>query len=211
MARWSRTSCNAYPGLDAYALRVIRCRAAQLAGRGGFADQEREDLEQEFAADLLPRLSEFDRARGAFSTFVRHVVENRVAALLRHRSAAKRAQGRNGVSLHDEVDDGDGHRVQRWRTLATEDLYRRTGAADDDAPEACDLRLDVRAALETIPPAQREFCDWLESHSVSEAARASRIPRSTVHDRLADIRARFREAGLDAPARRRPANSRERE
>jgi RNA polymerase sigma factor (sigma-70 family) len=181
-----------------------------LAGRGGFADLEREDLEQEFAIDLLARIPRFDPKRGAFSTFVRHVVENRVAALLKHRRIAKRDEGRNGVSLHDEVDDGGWRRTERWRTLGTEDLHRRSGAADAGAPEAWDLRMDVSAAMANLPPEHQDLCRWLLHHTVSEVARAIRTPRSTVHDRLKGIRTRFREAGLGVYARRGPATSRNR-
>lgn len=204
-----RSSGNGYAGVDGYALRVIRFKAAQLAGRGAFTDCDREDVEQELMLDLLGRMPKHDPSRGAISTFVSRVVEHRVATLLEPRRAEKRDWRRNGASLHDEVEDGEGARVELWRTLSRDADHRRTGGSDGQAPGASDIRLDVRAAVDTLPPQLRDLCRWLLHYSVTEVSRATGIPRSTLHGRLKEIRARFEDAGLDAYARPGPAFSRE--
>jgi hypothetical protein len=56
---------------------------------------------------------------------------------------------------------------------------------------ACNLELreDVRRLLASLPPASRALAALLAEMSVTEAARALGLHRSTVYDRIASIRA----------------------
>jgi RNA polymerase sigma-70 factor, ECF subfamily len=189
---------NRYTGVAPFAIWLIRRKADRVVGRAGFSPSDREDLEQEIALDLLVRLKRFDPVRASFRTFVVRVVDHKVANLLEDRCAGKRDWRRNGESLHDLVDDEDGDRVERWQTLPE--------TAGDDGQGGSDLRLDLEAALRTLPPALREACEWLRNQSFTEASRATGIPRSTLQDRMKKVRAQFERAGLDAYLPRPPAN-----
>jgi RNA polymerase sigma-70 factor (ECF subfamily) len=195
---FARGPRNRYSGVAPFAIWLIRRKADRLVGRAGFSPSDREDLEQEIALDLLVRLKRFDPARATFRTFVVRVIDHKVADILEERCAAKRDWRRNGDSLDDLVDEEDGGRVERWQTLL--------GADGHDAEDRVDLRLDIEAALRTLPPALQEACEWLRNQSYTEASRATGIPRSTLQDRMKKVRAVFEKAGLDAYLSSPPAN-----
>jgi len=191
---------NRYTGVAPFAIWLIRRKADRLVGRAGFSPSDREDLEQEIALDLLVRLNRFDPARATFRTFVVRVIDHKVADLLADRSAGKRDWRRNGDSLDDLVDDEDGGRGERWQTLP--------GTNGHEAQDRVHLRLDLEAALRTLPPALREACEWLRNQTYTEASRATGIPRSTLQDRMKKVRAVFEKVGLDAYLPAPPANRR---
>ena len=65
---------NSYPGLDDFAVKLIKRKARQLAGRVGFLHADRQDLEQEMALDLLLRLPHFDPTLATRETFVARLI-----------------------------------------------------------------------------------------------------------------------------------------
>lgn len=199
---------NSYPGVDEYAVRLIRFKARQLVGRAGFTESDREDLEQEMVIDLLRRIPKFDPARAKRETFITRIVEHKVCTLIEAQKAAMRDYRMRRASLHDEIDDEDGGRVERWQTLDQETYLQRTGVADRGEAEQRDLRIDLEAALADLPPALRHLCEKLARLTVTDVSHATGVPRSTLYDSMKQIRARFERAGLAAYAQRPPTAER---
>jgi len=84
---------NRYPGLDEFAVKLIKRKARQLAGRAGFLQADRQDLEQEMAMDLLQ--AGVDRSvialwLGHESTQTTHIYEHADPAL-KERAIARTA------------------------------------------------------------------------------------------------------------------------
>ncbi|MFM2007984.1 MAG: hypothetical protein RLZZ09_3639, partial [Pseudomonadota bacterium] len=63
-------SQNSYADFDCYADKLIRHKARQLVGKAGFTEDDRPDIEQELALDLLQRLRHYDAEKAKRSTFM---------------------------------------------------------------------------------------------------------------------------------------------
>jgi RNA polymerase sigma-70 factor (ECF subfamily) len=178
-------SQNYYIFFYLYADQIIRHKARQLVGKEGFTEDDRADLEQELALDLLQRLPRFDPNKAKVTTFMTRVVEHRISTLL----AARRAQCRdwrlNQRSLNAPVDDSD---------TAAEDLINRV-ADDSDSVRAMENRLDMERLLASLPDEHRQLCEQLKEHTMAESARILGLPRSTLYGRLNLIRECFAGGG----------------
>ncbi|MCE9635613.1 MAG: RNA polymerase subunit sigma-24 [Planctomycetes bacterium] len=194
---------NDYAGIDPYAVARIRAAAGRLIRTAGFSESERDDLEQELMLDLLRRLPKFDPARATLPTFVARVVSHGTATLVGARCAAHRDGWLNAPSLNDDVADEDGACAEVWQTLDHQEQGRRVGVAERDAFERLDLGLDLVEALAALPPDLRVLCARLAGDSITDVARDTGTPRATLYGRIAEIRRRLADAGLDPDRARR--------
>ena len=186
---------TAQEGIDPRAVRLVRHKARQLVRRPEFTATDRQDIEQELFLDLLTRLPRFDAARCKRSTFVHRVVNNRVAGLLQERSAQKRGGGLTLASLEDDAGGDDGPPEPRWATL-DQRLCRRDAPSPREADNRRDLQIDTAAAIAGLPDDLRDLAESLALRNPSAVARERGVPRRTVRDRIAQIRARFERLGL---------------
>ena len=198
---------NGYAGIDDYAAKTVRLTAHALVRRGALPEQDRSDIEQELMLDLLRRLPQFDPSRATYRTFVARVVAHRAAGLL----AASRTEGasirRATLSLHEEIEDSGGERIERGDALDEDADRRDQRPSARDREEARDLRLDVADVVATLPPELRELCEWLLNHSVTETSRSTATSRGTLWHRMQPIRKGLAAAGLDAYLDARPAGA----
>lgn len=194
---------TAQQGPDPYAAWLIRLKAKQLVGRAGFTQSDRPDIEQELHLDLLRRLPKLDESRAKRTTFIRHVVENRVASLLAERTAAARDYRRCTTSL-DEPADGEGGSCATalGDTLDGDAFLRRLGRGDGDDAGGQDLRLDVERVLAALPEDLRALAEGLMAETASEVARRHGVAHSTLRYRIGRLREHCEGAGLGiyAPA-----------
>ena len=193
---------TAQQGPEPYGAWLIRRKAKQLVGRAGFTVSDRPDIEQELHLDLVRRLPKLDESRAKRTTFIRHVVENRVASLLAERTAASRDYRRCTTSL-DEPTDGDGcSGGTRADALEASARARHGGVSDREEAERLDLRLDVERVLALLPEDARQLAAELMAHSTSEVARRRGVPHSSLRYRIGRLRTECERAGLGeyAPA-----------
>lgn len=181
---------------DPYAAWLIRFKAKQLVGRAGFTVSDRPDIEQELHLDLHRRLPKLDERRARRSTFIRHVVENRVATLLAERTCAARDYRRCNASLDAPFDDEDGDAKCLGDTLDEERYLRRDGPSERDEAERRDLRIDLDAALAGLPDDLRDLIAQVVTAPPGELAQRMGVSRRTVRDRIGRIRAHCERAGL---------------
>ena len=191
---------TAQKGPEPYAAWLIRRKAKQLVGRAGFTVSDRPDIEQELHLDLVRRLPKLDESRAKRTTFIRHVVENRVPSPLAERTAASRDHRRCTTSL-DEPIEGDGC-DSFGDTLDESAIHQRGGPTDRDEAERLDLRLDVERVLALLPDDARRLAAELMAHSTSEVARRRGVPHSSLRYRIGRLRTECERAGLGdyAPA-----------
>lgn len=178
-------SQNSYVGFDRYADPLIRHKARQLVGKAGFTEDDRADLEQELALDLLQRIPRFDPDKAKVTTFMTRVVEHRISTLLAARHAQCRDWRLNQVSLNAPVDDSD----------QAEDLIHFVPHDSEDV-RVMENRLDMERMLASLPDEQRQLCEQLKEHTMAESARILGLPRSTLYGRLNSIRECFAAGGF---------------
>jgi len=187
---------NRYQGIDDYAVQLIKYKARQLIGRVGFTESDREDLEQEMILDLLRRLPKFDPKRAGRNTFIARIVEHKVATIIEAQKAGMRDYRLCSCSLNDRLEDEEGRSIERMETIDQEDYLRRTGKLSRPMSELRNLSIDLRSAVQTLPPELRELCKRLQTESVTEISRDTGIPRGTIYESIKKLRAIFEDAGL---------------
>jgi len=187
---------NRYQGIDDYAVQLIKYKARQLVGRVGFTESDREDLEQEMVLDLLRRLPKFDPKRAGRNTFIARIVEHKVATIIEAQKAGMRDYRLCSCSLNDRLEDEEGRSIERMETIDQEDYLRRTGKLSRPMSELRNLSIDLRSAVQTLPPELRELCKRLQTKSVTEISRDTGIPRGTIYESIKKLRAIFEDAGL---------------
>jgi len=173
--------------VDGYARWLVARKARQLLGKAGLTRSDRQDIEQELILHLLERWESYDPERGSARTFVARVVENEAARLLRDRRRLKRGCLRVTCSLNEMIPDDEDGTVERVATMPAEDV----------ADEVNDLALDLADALEDLPAALRSLCERLKMQTVSEASRATGIPRWKLYEAIRELRLLLAEAGID--------------
>lgn len=204
---------NCYPGLDEYAVKLIKRKARQLAGRVGFVQSDRQDLEQEMALDLLLRLPRYDPDLAKRETFITRLIDHKIATLVEAQKAGVRDFRKRAGSLDERPPGDDGERVDEPPLLRGKDYVRRAVAEARREEEQRDLRADFKKVLSGLPAGGRVdlrfLCERLQSASISEIARETGVPRSTLYEAVQKLRDLFERAGLgvylDRPDRCRAA------
>ncbi|HQK77395.1 MAG TPA: sigma factor [Candidatus Hydrogenedentes bacterium] len=68
----------------------IRVAARGLAGRHGYSRSDFEDIAQDLALHVIERMGEYDPGRGAWSTFLKRMLRNKISHLIEYRTFQKR-------------------------------------------------------------------------------------------------------------------------
>jgi RNA polymerase sigma factor (sigma-70 family) len=174
--------------------RIIASKARCLIGRHGFRYGDYDDLVQQFTLEWLRYRPTHDPGRSSLSTYATRVIENAVAGLLRRRHAAKRDPGGRVLSWETVAETMSRTRIEEGvYTSKDEPVYARRGEASR-GPR--DLQMDLDAFLPSLPERLRRLCAGLKSMTVSEYARRTGTPRSTVYEAIHELRRRFEDAGL---------------
>ncbi len=187
---------NRYQGIDDYAVRIIKYKARQLVGRVGFTESDRQDLEQEMVFDLLRRLPKFKPERAQRNTFIARVVEHKVATIIEAQKAGMRDYRLCPCSLNDRFENEEGGSVERIDTINQDDYLQRTGNLSRPISDLRGLSIDIRNAVEKLPPELRDLCKRLQVESVTEISRDTGIPRGTIYESIKKLRTLFEDAGL---------------
>jgi RNA polymerase sigma-70 factor (ECF subfamily) len=181
--------------LDSVARRNIRRRARQLVGRGGIAEHDLEDLEQELACHLLKCWPSFEPAKGHPTVLVTVVVENALANILRDRQAQKR-DGRRVRSLNVFVDVGEETPVELAQAIGPREHGAWRGRHPRSPEELAQLASDVARVLVGLPAKLRDLAERLKEDSLSQIARDTGVPRTTLYESVRRLRQIFERAGL---------------
>lgn len=106
------------------------------------------------------------------------------------------ASARNALAsiVRDDHALKRGHHMHRV-PLAADLLERKRDIGEQ---ERCELRLDIETCLAKESADVRRLCVLLATHSVTDAARAMGIPRSTAAGWIASLRERMEARGMDA-------------
>jgi len=180
-----------------YTIKRSHFKARQLIGRNGFTESDFRDLRQELLADVLARLPKFDGTRAGVKTFVSRLIDNRIATILKHRRAACRDPGRVESSLDDWVRDEDKKWARRSETITEDEARAAAGRLGRPREEQTDLAIDTQVVIDSLPDDLRDLCIRLKTQTVVDISRETGVPRARLYERIAALRARFREADMD--------------
>lgn len=180
---------NSYEGIDPDVVRLARARANRVIATKLFDSSEFHDLFQELVVAGLNALPGFRSAQALKTTYLFDAIWNRATDLLRARTSAKRARTSEAYSLDEEVADKDEGALPRHEAVAdpsTSNLDRQTAL------------MDVRLAIESLPPSLRTLCELHAQLGSEDARRAAGLAKSSHQRAIERIRAHFHRLGLVA-------------
>jgi RNA polymerase sigma factor (sigma-70 family) len=176
--------------IDSLIDKLIRAKARKLIGHAGLRHQDYEDVVQHLVAGLVLRMRRFDPSQGPRLNFACRLLQRLGAKLLRHHRAEKRNPHR--LRPLQGADQGEPHAEPEATVHA-----RRLGRQPIETVKQIDLAIDVASVMKTLPPEDRALAEKLqESGSISEAARALGVPRTSIYTVVRRLRQRFERAGL---------------
>ena len=182
--------------LPDYAARLIRWKAKRLVGHYGLRHCDRDDIEQELAMFLWPRLGKFDPEKGQLKPFIDHVIKKGIATLVKHRLAQMRDYHREECSLNAPVRDVDGDEAQRGARMDENDGARRLGRTARHFTDQSDLALDLEEAISRLPIDLGRLCEHLRIDLPAEVSRKTDTPAGTLYDRRKEVQQLFEDRGL---------------
>ncbi len=170
--------------------KTIAIIIARLSRAGSLAESEEEDFGADLMYELLRAWPGFDSRRGSAGAFITQVLKTRAISLLRKRA-----------------------RIARRPVIPLELPLQDIPSVSDDPLPGVDLKdkmaVELDRVCEELDPASFHIVRILSrSESVAAAARALGMPRSSLRDRLAELKKLFCEAGLDRYAGNPPSNGR---
>ena len=182
---------------DRFATSYVRKVARQLILDRVYPKYDLEDLVQELMLALLEGRDAYDPAKARWTYFVKTVVDRKAISLRRARSAESRGNTIVVASLNVLVRDQEGQLVELSQRIHQSEGTARRGVEHQERQAAVEQSLNVIDVLARLEPELAEICSLLAEMSVAEAARELGVPRTTLISRLAKVRERFAEAGLD--------------
>ena len=178
-----------------FTLKVVRKYARRLIQRGCFSEDERGAIEQELMSKVLENWPKFDESVGHHKSFVCTIVSNSSLNLSRRIDA--KCRGSRPVSLSSIIHDPFDGATELAQTIGESELDRRLERKPRLSPtDRVALLHDLQQVMASLTPKQADLIERLKTQSLATIAHELGIPRSTLGSRLAVIRERFREAGL---------------
>lgn len=176
-----------------FAANFIRRKAKQVCRRPEFSQSDVDDIAQILTMRLLETIDQFDPEQGEFNVFVTAVVDRYTANIVRDAAAEKRDRSSTD-SLHMIVGEDEYGPVELINTLSADDSQLPNQRFS--SIESVDTAIDVGEILLQLAPEDQELCERLKLHTISEIARETGEPRTTLNDRVSRIRQHFERAGF---------------
>jgi RNA polymerase sigma factor (sigma-70 family) len=180
------------PIVDQIALRSIRHAVNAHIRRFDLPIADREDLIQEIALHLIERCCSFDPTLGAWATFVKCVVRNKLRSIQRAARSTKESSDHTTVSLNQRMRDCEGRATELGDLVQEGATPGQRNQAPRSALTKSDLKGDVGKSIERLEPELRAVCiSLLQDRSIAEVAEELHVSRSTTYRRLEIIRESF--------------------
>lgn len=138
------------------ARRIAGKKARMLYGRFGFTEHDVPDIGQELLLEIYRRRENFDPERGCAAAFILRIANSKTADLIRYRQAECRDWRKCRRSLNEMITVPDAGQVELIDMVSS----NSSGNAI--------LAIDVKLALERLPPNLLELCDQLMNYDVDE-------------------------------------------
>jgi RNA polymerase sigma-70 factor (ECF subfamily) len=171
---------NSYECFDRTVADYIRIKAEELVGTGPFPKDDKEDIQQEFALEIIKQTEKYDSFKAKKYTFIQRVIENKIANMLKY----KKALCRSNV-VYFSLNNNTEKILDQPESLHSNNAIRSYA-----------IKNDLEEAIASLPKELRNICCFLKSLNVSETARKTGLPRSTVSNRIKRIKKLFQEKNL---------------
>ncbi len=181
---------------DTFCTNLVRMTAQSLVDDGVYPPGDRADVIQELTIVLFERQGDFDPERGKWSTFVKQVVTSKTVSFRRKQGADCRRDGLGLESLSTRIADEDGQQTELGYTVREDQDLCFAGQRRRSDVELLELGEGLATVIDQLPADLAALCERLKTQSLSEIAEELGMPRSTLANRLARIRAAFERGGL---------------
>lgn len=172
-----------YEDVEVYLEKLVESKARQLVRRPEFDSSEADDIRQELRLHVHLRLEKYDPSRAKISTFLDRIVCRKIASMLQFRHAQKRNACVETISLDDIEIDFD-------------EFMIKYGRATRSHMEQLELKVDVEWAGESLPEHLCPLYGILQHKTVTELSRESNTPRSTLYERIYELRDHMADYGM---------------
>ncbi|MAD79962.1 MAG: hypothetical protein CMJ50_03840 [Planctomycetaceae bacterium] len=174
--------------------RYIRGRSRQIARQAGLCKADVDDVQQILFQRICENIGQFDPEEACFLVFVTALVERYAVNIIRHHLAVKR--GRRVTCPLSTIVDDDGRPAELFELIGDREQDNRTLRKSPDPRTALDLPIDVREAITTLPDDMRKLVKLLMVYSPTDLARELGVPRTTIHDRIRQLRRHLQNTAL---------------
>lgn len=179
-------SKNRYGGVDSYAAFFITYKAKTLTRSPFFTADDFEDLQQELMLAYLHAWPKFDESKGNPKSFIKAVVNNCAGMIIREAESQMRWTGQKDMSLSTIVGGDDS--TMEMIELITGDHSIWGDPFDSSSHQAAELNMDIQKLLVGMPEDIRTTYELLKDHSITEAAKLTGIPRTTLSSKAQRLR-----------------------
>jgi DNA-directed RNA polymerase specialized sigma24 family protein len=193
------------PAPVARAIRFEAFLSSRRLRRYGYGSQ---DVHQELLLHWWRRRSH-DGDRSSEATFASRACRHRAIQITEGAVAAKRGGGAVPDSFSQPVSSADDGARELGDTISHDAYAMSVGRQSRPAAELEDLRLDVARVLAGLPPHLANLAHQLMYDTISAAAQATTIGRSTAHRHMVAIKKAFVDARVDLYVRRGHRNTRQ--
>lgn len=190
-------SRNRYPGINEYAVDVIKYKAKKLIGTIGFTIDDLEDIEQDLMIDLLQRMKKYDGTKAQLNTYIDLVVSHKIATMIEERLAEKRDLSATATTLEELFENEDGELTTLLDCIGSDEYLNRLGYHYRSSLAEQDRRIDLDIMFKQLPIEDRRILTTLMKGSVADAARELGMPRTTLAYKLQGLRKVLFDLGLD--------------
>lgn len=186
-------SQNTISGVESYAAFFVTIKAKVLIRTPHYSVDDIEDIKQELLLAYLLAWPSFDPEKGNPKSFVKAVINNRAAEMLREAEAQKRWTGLKTLSLSTPMAE-DTDATLGDLVTSEESLWGDVFGAQSHG--AAEQKMDHERMLAALPKDLRQTYRLLMEHSVTEAAEILGIPRTTMSSRLQKLKKFMEEQGV---------------
>lgn len=187
-------SKNRYGGVDSYAAFFITYKAKTLTRSPFFTADDFEDLQQELMLAYLHAWPKFDESKGNPKSFIKAVVNNCAGMIIREAESQMRWTGQKDMSLSTIVGGDDS--TMEMIELITGDHSIWGDPFDSSSHQAAELNMDIQKLLAGMPEDISMTYELLKDHSITEAAKLTGIPRTTLSSKAQRLRQYLEEWSL---------------
>jgi RNA polymerase sigma factor (sigma-70 family) len=178
--------------VDQVALHSIRHAVNAHCRRFNLGLADRDDLIQEVTLHLLERCDDFNPCIGAWSTFVKSVVRNKLRSVCRATRSGKHSKVQSTLSLQSRKRDKNGRTSELGNLVPEGSSPLQQLQSRRSEQSRSELQADVQIAVAVLPTEQRAVCDsFLEHQGLTAVTESLVISRSTAYRRMDAIRKLF--------------------
>jgi len=179
-------SNNRYGGVDSYAAFFIDHKVKKLIQSPFFTTYDSEDLKQELMLAYLHAWPSFDKSKGNPKSFIKAVINNRAGMLIREAESQMRWTGQKELSLSTIIGSDDSAMEMMDIISGEHSIWGDPFASDSHL--ATEQNMDIQKLLADMPEDIRMIYELLKDQRITEAAKATGIPRTTLSSKAKRLR-----------------------